>query len=147
MLVAQGKLDEALNSYRDGLAIAERLAADDPTDAERWRNFQFNIGRIGDLTISLVLARDFAMALEAADLIHSVSPDTVLLQMYRARALMFLGRVEEARTLYARYQREKNVQNWKPWVALVLEDFAALRKAGLAHPLMDEIEKRFRVGR
>jgi tetratricopeptide (TPR) repeat protein len=147
MLVAQGKLDEALNSYRDGLAITERLAAADPTDAERWRNFQFSIGRIGDLTISLVLARDFAKALEAADLIHFASPGTVLLNMYRARSLMFLGRVEEARTLYARYQREKNVQNWKSWVTLVLEDFAALRKAGLAHPLMDEIEKRFRASR
>ena len=87
------------------------------------------------------------MALEAADLIHSVSPDTVLLQMYRARALMFLGRVEEARTLYARCQLEKNVQNWKPWVTLVLDDFAALRKAGLAHPLIDEIEKRFRAAK
>ena len=53
----------------------------------------------------------------------------------------------EARTLYARYYREKNVQNWKSWVTLVLEDFAALRKAGLAHPLMDEIEKRFRASR
>jgi tetratricopeptide (TPR) repeat protein len=147
MLVAQSKLDEALNSYRDSLAIAKRLAADDPTDAERWRNFQFSIGRIGDLTTRLVLARDFAKSLEAADLIHSASPDAVLLQMYRARALMFLGRVEEARTLYARYQRETNVQNWKPWLTLVLEDFAALRKAGLQHPLMDEIEKRFRAGR
>jgi tetratricopeptide (TPR) repeat protein len=147
MLVAQGKLDEALNSYRDGLAITERLAAADPTDAERWRNLQFSIGRIGDLTYSLVLAWDFARALEAADLIHSVSPGTVLLHMYRARALMFLGRTEEARTLYARYYREKNVQNWKSWVTLVLEDFAALRKAGLAHPLMDEIEKRFRASR
>jgi hypothetical protein len=29
VLVAQGKLDEALKSYRDSLAIAERLAAFD----------------------------------------------------------------------------------------------------------------------
>jgi tetratricopeptide (TPR) repeat protein len=147
MLVAQGKLDEALNSYRDGLAITERLVCRRSYRCRTVAQLQFSIGRIGDLTYSLVLARDFARALEAADLIHSISPGTVLLNMYRARALMFLGRVEEARTLYARYQREKNVQNWKSWVTLVLEDFAALRKAGLAHPLMDEIEKRFRASR
>jgi hypothetical protein len=29
---------------------------------------------------------------------------------------------------------------------MVLEDFAELRKAGLAHPLMDEIEKQLAGG-
>ena len=33
MLVAQGNLAEALKAYRDGLAIAERLAAADPSNA------------------------------------------------------------------------------------------------------------------
>jgi hypothetical protein len=33
VLVAQGKLDEALKAYRDGLAIRERLAAVDPPAA------------------------------------------------------------------------------------------------------------------
>jgi len=34
----------------------------------------------------------------------------------------------------------------KPWEALVIEDFAEMQKAGLSHPLMDEIEKRFETG-
>jgi hypothetical protein len=59
---------------------------------------------------------------------------------------MFLGRVDEARTLYLRYRGEKNVQDGKPWEILVVEDFAELRKAGLTHPLMDEIEKQFTAG-
>ena len=33
MLVAQGNLPEALKSYRDSLAIAERLAQSDPGNA------------------------------------------------------------------------------------------------------------------
>ncbi|MGO9455277.1 MAG: hypothetical protein ACLQDV_30145 [Candidatus Binataceae bacterium] len=33
MLVAQGKLAEALKTYRDSLAIAERLAKADPDNA------------------------------------------------------------------------------------------------------------------
>ena len=36
----------------------------------------------------------------------------------------------------------KNVQGGKSWETVILEDFAELRKAGLTHPLMDEIEKR-----
>jgi hypothetical protein len=31
----------------------------------------------------------------------------------------------------------------KPWEAVILGDFAEFRKAGLAHPLMAEIEKQF----
>jgi hypothetical protein len=42
---------------------------------------------------------------------------------------MFLGREEEARSLYLRQER-----------ALILGDFATLRRAELTHPLMDEIE-------
>jgi tetratricopeptide (TPR) repeat protein len=147
IMVAQGKLDEALNAYRGALVITQRLAAADRSDIERQRGLQFSIRRIGSLTYGLVLAHDFGKALEAADEVISASPGTILLHLYRARALMFLGRVEEARTLYLRYRREPNVQNGKSWETLALEDFAELRKAGLAHPLMDEIEKRFRAGR
>jgi tetratricopeptide (TPR) repeat protein len=147
MLVAQGKLDEALNAYRDGLAITERLAAADRSDIEQQRNLRSSIEMIGDLAYTFILAHNFAKALEAADLVISASPGTILLHTYRARALMFLGRVDEARALYVRYRNEKNVQNGKSWETLVLEDFARLRKAGLSHPLMGEIEQRLRAGR
>jgi hypothetical protein len=56
---------------------------------------------------------------------------------------MFLDRVDEARALYLKYRGTKNVVGEKSWEAAVLEDFAELRKAGLTHPLMDEIEKQF----
>jgi hypothetical protein len=32
------------------------------------------------------------------------------------------------------------------WETVTVEDFAELRKVGLTHPLMDEIEKRFSAG-
>ena len=41
MLVAQGKLDEALKAYRDGLAIAERLAEADRSNADGSAIFGF----------------------------------------------------------------------------------------------------------
>ena len=59
---------------------------------------------------------------------------------------MFLGRLDEARALYLRYRGAQKVQGDKSWEAVVLEDFAELRKAGLVHPLMDEIEKTFAAG-
>jgi tetratricopeptide (TPR) repeat protein len=147
MLVSQGDLDEGLKSHRNGLVIAERLAAADPSNTEWQDNLQFSIGRIGRLAHSFVLAHSFERALEAAELIHSASPGTILFHTYRARALMFLGRVDEARALYGRYRLEKNVKDGKSWETLVLEDFAELRKAGLHHPLMNEIEKQFRARR
>ena len=147
MLMAQNKLDEAFSGYRNGLAITERLAAADRSDIERQRNLQVSVGRIGDLSYSLILAHNFAKALEAADLAISASPGTILLYTYRARALMFLGRADEARTLYIRYRSENNVQNGKSWESVVFEDFARLRKAGLSHPLMADIVERLRARR
>jgi hypothetical protein len=61
----------------------------------------------------------------------------------RAHALMFLGRVDEARALYLKYRGQQQVQGDKSWEAVVLEDFAKIQKAGLTHPLMQEIEKAF----
>jgi hypothetical protein len=63
---------------------------------------------------------------------------------------MFLGQVNEARSIYLKYMGQQKVQGEKSWEAIVLEDFAQLRKSGLTHPLMDEVEKLFsdqRAGR
>jgi hypothetical protein len=53
---------------------------------------------------------------------------------------MLVGRVDEARTIYLRYRGARNVSGERSWETSVLEDFAEMRKAGIAHPLMDEIE-------
>jgi hypothetical protein len=56
---------------------------------------------------------------------------------------MFLGRLDEARSLYFQYHGVMNVQKGKSWDAVILEDFAELRKVGLTNRLMDDIEKLF----
>jgi hypothetical protein len=56
---------------------------------------------------------------------------------------MFLDRVDEARALYLKYRRQQKVSGDKSWEVVVLEDFAEFQKAGLTHPLMQEIEKQF----
>jgi tetratricopeptide (TPR) repeat protein len=143
VLMGQGKLDEALKAYHDGLTIAERLAAADPSNMQWQRDLQYSVDRIRGIAYKFILARKFDTALEAADQAASLEPQSVWLNVNRAHALMFLDRVDEARVLYLKYRGEKNVQEGKSWEAVILEDFAELRKSGLSHPLMNEIESKF----
>jgi tetratricopeptide (TPR) repeat protein len=152
VLEAAGQREEAFAAYQKSLAIRQKLADSDPGNAGWQNDLRSSIGSIGNLAYGLVLARNFASALEAADQAICLAPDLIWLYDNRAHALMFLGRVDEARALYLKYRGEKDVyrgekdMNEKSWETAVLEDFAELRKAGLTHPLMDEIEKRFAAG-
>jgi tetratricopeptide (TPR) repeat protein len=143
VLQAQGKLEEALKAYRDSLAIVERLAAFDSTNAQWQNDLQSSIGIVGSLAYRFVLERDFARALEVADQAISLAPNELWLYTNRAHALMFLGRVNEARSLYLQYRGQKNVQSGGSWETVVLQHFAELRLRGLRHSLMDEIEAKF----
>jgi tetratricopeptide (TPR) repeat protein len=167
VLLQQNNSVEALQAYRDSLAIMEPLVRSDPSNVGWLRelvfsykkvggiafiklhsdsgqtDLQFFVETIGNLAYRLVLVRDYSEALEAADHAISIAPDWLWLHVNRAHALMFLGRVEEARTLYVRHRGEKNIPDGRLWETVIREDFAELRKAGLTHPLMDEIEKRF----
>jgi tetratricopeptide (TPR) repeat protein len=143
VLARQAKLDEALAAYRENLSIRERLAAADRTNAQ-WQNaLKVSIRKVGSIAFDFILARDFGKALDAAEQAVSRTPDQIWINVNRAHALMFLGRLDEARALYLRYRGEKKVQGDKSWEAVVIEDFAGLRKAGLTHPLMDEIGSTF----
>ena len=52
MLVAQGKLPEALKSYRDSLAIAERLAEADPSNTGWQRDLSVSYDKVGDVLVA-----------------------------------------------------------------------------------------------
>ncbi len=47
VLMAQGNLAEALKSYRDGLAVADRLTKADPGNADWQRDLAISQGRVG----------------------------------------------------------------------------------------------------
>jgi tetratricopeptide (TPR) repeat protein len=145
VLVAQGKLDDALAAYRSSLGIGNALLAEDPGNTQWQQNLQIIVGHLGGLAYYFILARNFANALEVSDQAISLAPDQIWLFTNRAHALMFLARVDEARTLYLQYRGKKINEN-ESWDTVVLKDFAELRKAGLTHPLMHEIENRFAAG-
>jgi tetratricopeptide (TPR) repeat protein len=139
-LAGQNDFAGALKSFRDSLVICQRLVSIDPGN-KQWRDDLVLVtAQIAGL---LVMTHDFAAALVAADQAIALAPDMIALYLNRADALMFLGRTEEARALYLKYRGQKDVLNGKSWESVVLDDFAELRKAGLANPLMDEIEKDF----
>lgn len=139
---AQRNLGEALKWYRSSLTIWESLSAADPTKTRWQHDLQSWAEKVGGLAYELVLARDYSTGLACVDQAISTAPEKkIWLYANRAHALMFLGRVEEARGLYLRYRGEKNAADGKSWESVVLDDFAELRKSGLTHPLMDEIEK------
>ena len=52
VLVAQGKLDEALKAYRDGLAIGERLAAADRSNTQWQRDLSVSYDKVGDVLVA-----------------------------------------------------------------------------------------------
>ena len=68
--------------------------------------------------------------------------NTTWISAIRAHALMFLGRVDEARVFYLIFQSNRRFV-MTLWETAILQDFVQLRKAGHSHPLMDQIEKRF----
>jgi tetratricopeptide (TPR) repeat protein len=139
----QGKLDEALKTYRDALAINQLLVAVDRSNVQWQNDLQLSIAQIGGISYRFVLARNFAEALEAADQAIALAPDKIRFNTNRAHALMFLDRTDEARALYLKYRGRQKVWGDQSWEAAILEDFAEFQKAGLTHPLMDQIEKLF----
>jgi tetratricopeptide (TPR) repeat protein len=145
-LKTQGKLADALQAYRDNLAIARALVAKDGSNAQWQDDLKTAIGGIGGISYLLVLNRDFSKALEAANQATSLLPKETWIYSNVAHALMFVGRVQSARALYLKYRGEKDVQGQNSWETVILNDFEEIRKAGLTHPLMDEIERRFRAG-
>ena len=98
--------------------------------------------RLGNAAYAALIKGDVAGALTMSDDAVALAPDLVWLQTNRAHALMMLGRTDEARAIYLRY-RGQIANDGKPWEIVVREDFAEMRTAGLAHPLMDEIEAAF----
>src|SRR5271163_3781178 len=52
VLVAQGNLPEALKSFRDGLAIRDRLAKSDPGNAGWQRDLSVSYDRVGDVLVA-----------------------------------------------------------------------------------------------
>jgi predicted Zn-dependent protease len=93
-----------------------------------------------------LLARDFAKALTAADRAHALLAENLSIETNRAHALMFLGRDDESEALYLAHKGERmSAEDARLWDRVIAKDFADLRKAGLTHPMMADIEQKLGV--
>jgi tetratricopeptide (TPR) repeat protein len=147
MLAEQCMFDEALAVY---LRAVETIKA----KIDRFSGGQYNVQVIDDrnavidqlANLSLGFLRDhnFVKALEAIEGALGALPQSPRLNIYRAHVLMCLERLDEAKSLYLRYRREKLGRDQLAETA-ILQDFHAMRRAGLSYALQDEIEALFTV--
>jgi TPR repeat protein len=95
-----------------------------------------------------VFTREFGKALTVSERAHALLPDDLTIETNRAHALMFLGREENAKALYLAH-KGKAVSSGQSaaWERVIVEDFAELRKAGLTHPMMADVERELGVPR
>ena len=152
---AKAKLDELLvqeaadaGHYAEALRRQQVLAEkEEETETKRE-------GRPGKVTTSqltgaawyALLAQQFTKALAFSERAHAILPDDLAAETNRAHALMFLNRGKEAQQLYLAYKGKRlSEQDPRLWERVIADDFALLRKAGLVHPMMAQIEKGFDV--
>jgi hypothetical protein len=128
-LLALGDAASAVAVAREGQPLLRGLLAAEPGNMVLQHDLALGDTRLGD-------------ALAAQGQVEEA------LTAYRdgAHALMFVGRVEEARRLYLQAGSARNVEDERSGKTVILEDFAELRKAGLTRPLMDEIERQLAQG-
>ena len=93
---------------------------------------------MGGLAWKLGLAGAYDLALDLCDRALAAAPGQEWINMNRAHALLFLGRTEEARSLYFHYAGK--TVNGHVWNEDLQEDFAALQRIGHSAPLMREVE-------
>ena len=137
-----GRESEALDLYRTALAVHEKYASDQETKetTEKGKPGSDTASALDGASRRAVFARDFAKALSAAERSLSLVPGNREVEAYRAHALMLLDRADDAKAAYLAHKGQPAVAG-KTWAQVVSEGFASLKRAGLTHPMMAEIEK------
>jgi len=150
-----GRYDEALRLEE---AFAAKLEAEETKS--NGKPGEQTAGELQQVTWYALFAKDYMKALAVADRAHALFPDNTGIESKRAHALMFLGHDEEAKALYLAHKKEP-VSGFisgeihamvetaidRGWEQVIAEDFAELRKAGLTHPMMADIEKELGISR
>ncbi len=94
----------------------------------------------GSLSYHLLFVKQFKEALAAADQALALTPDRKWISVNRAHALLFLGRGDEAKSLYSALWKERLSEYSPPLGDSILDDFNELEKVGLSHPEISEIK-------
>ena len=147
--IRERRHNEEVKASVDGGKFQEALRLQEAHAAEIEKSELKREGKPGKATAEALgivawrslFARDFGKALSATDRALLLSPDLLWIETNRAHALMFLGRTEEARTLYL-VNKGKLVPTHgnRLWEQAIADDFAEFRKTKLTNPMMPEVE-------
>jgi TPR repeat protein len=134
----------AAGQFREALRLKEEVAAEAEAAevAKAGKPGDETAGDLVSVAWYALFSGDGAKALAASERSLLLRPGSLAAETNHAHALMFLGRVGEARAIYLAHKDEAVADNaGKSWQQVIAEDFAELRKAGFTHPLMEEIER------
>jgi Sel1 repeat len=136
--------------YPEALRLAEARAAEaEVVETKREDRPGKETARVlGELAGYALLAREFNKALTAAERAHALLPADLGIESNRAHALMFMGHNQESDALYLAHKGERmSEDDNRPWESTIAKDFADLRKAGVTHPMMVDIERKLSTTR
>src|SRR5262249_14135149 len=97
-----------VGKYVDALALQRRMAARIARAeiAASGRPGQKTVGALSGVAWQAVLSHDFKRALAVSVRAHALAADNLVVETNRAHALLFLGRVREARVIYFAYKNK-----------------------------------------
>jgi tetratricopeptide (TPR) repeat protein len=129
----------AFAAEEERLAIRRKLAEADPDNAEAQRDL---VNALGGFAFAAVIVGEFTQAESVSREGIALAPDQTWLQTNLAHALMLEDKPAEADAIYL--GNRGRMLNDKTWEQAILEDFTALREAGIDHPHMAEVEAAFK---
>jgi len=94
--------------------------------------------QLGNLSYFALFAGEYGRALEASQEAIKLAPDLLWIKTNMAHALMYLGRVDEAKKIYM--ENRRRFLGGPTWEQAISSDFDLLRKNRMSHSLMPEIE-------
>jgi len=128
--------------YTDALALQRRVAADTEKaeTATAGAPGDKTAGELVSVAWYALLARRFNEALAASDRAHLLAPTDLAAEINRAHALLFTGRLREARAIYFAHKgRPMSLTNDQMWEDVIADDVAALTKDGIQSPILAHI--------
>ncbi len=131
-----GNPPAALAAWQDNLAVRQALAEALPDDPDIRRKLA---GAYANVAFAELFAGDFAGSEAASRKAMELAPGETVFTTNLAHALMLEGRLEDADALYL---GNRGIDlGGRRWEDVIRADFDALRRQGVEHPHMAEIER------
>ena len=141
---AKALREEAVDVLQRLRALYDGLLSDAGHDQKQLAQLRLNA--FISLSDNAVLVGRDHIALAAAEEALEIEPTNFSATMNWAHALMYVGRVREAREIYLGNKGKKTNAS-RTWDEGVLEDFKKLIAMGRPHPLIDEVIRDFQRAR